>query len=82
MRNIMAYRKKKPTEWIGEVRGGRGRMGAITIPKVIAPIVLNMAKITANHWGNPKTQIYYINALLRNIPQEIIEAVERSNIEE
>jgi hypothetical protein len=82
MRNIMAYRKKKPTEWIGKVKGGRGFMGAITIPKAISPLILNMAKITANYWEDPQAQLYYLNSLLRDIPQEIIEAVERSNVEE
>lgn len=77
----MAYRKKKPTEWIG-VKGGRGFMGATPVPKSIAPLVLSAAKIIANHWGNTRAQIHYLDALLRNIPPEIIEAVERSNIEE
>ena len=78
----MALRKKKPTEWVGIVKGGRENMGALNVPKVIIPLILNAAKIIANYWGNPRAQLHYLEALLRNVPQEIIEAIEKSNVEE
>jgi hypothetical protein len=77
----MALRRKKRTEWLGKVRGGRGYMGPLRVPKPIISLILNVAKIIANHWENPEAQLHYLRILLKNIPQEVVDAVDKNNEE-